>query len=87
MSTESLSQDHAVSREQSQEVKTSGEDSCCSLGGVGDHEQVQAARAPGLGTTLCEESGGARGLSCFLVNCPFPTLSALPLCSERSIQL
>lgn len=72
MSAESLSQDHVVSREQSQEVKTRREDRCCSRGGVGDHEQVQAALTPGPGTTLCEESGGARGLSCSLSIIPFP---------------
>lgn len=50
----------------------SREDSCCSLEGVGDLEQVQAAWAPGLGTTLCKESGGARGLSFSLSTVPFP---------------
>ena len=87
VSAESLSQDPVVSREQSQDVKTRREDRCCSLGGVGDREQVQAAWGPGLGSTLCKESGGAHGLSCFLVDHPFPSLSAPHLCSGGSLQL
>ena len=76
MSAESLSQDPVVSREQSQEVKTRREDRCCSLGGMGDREQVQAACSWAGNHPL---QGVRRGSRSLVFPCR-PSLS-LPECS------